>query len=106
MRFCSGFVVVTFKKLLSHIKFSNSHELNFLIKSTNCGRSFKKFNSFKSHTIIQRKHTKKDKLGDDMNGDDADTKDKVDISLDVPDHDPKQHINENEQILSFVQFED
>ena len=42
----------TLKKLLNHIKFSHSHD---------CSRSFKKFN-------IQGKHTKMDKLEDDVNG--------------------------------------
>lgn len=96
--FCSGFVVATFKNLLNHIKFSRSHEPNFLIKCADCGRSFKKFNSFKSH--IQRKHTKKDEMEDDVNGDDANTEDEVDTSLDVPDHDPKQHINEMSRSLA------
>ena len=35
-----------------------------------------------------------------MNGDDADTEDEVDTSLDVPDHDPKQHINEMSRSLA------
>lgn len=96
--FCSRFVVGTFKKLLSHIKFSHSHEPNFLITCADCGRSFKKFNSFKSH--IQRKHTKKDEL-EDVNGNDADSpEDEVDTSSDIPDDDPKQYINEMTRSLA------
>lgn len=98
--FCSGFVVGTFKKLLSHIKFSHSHEPSFLITYTDYGHSFKKFNSFKSH--IQTKHTKEDEL-EDVNGDDADsdsTEDEVDTGLDIPDDDPKQYINEMTRSLA------
>ena len=39
-------------------------------------------------------------MEDDVNGDDADTEDEVDTSLDVPDHDPKQHINEMSRSLA------
>lgn len=52
--YCSSFVGSSFKKLLSHIKFIHSYEPNFTIKCGDCGQSFQKFNSFKSH--IQRKH--------------------------------------------------
>jgi len=39
-------------------------------------------------------------MEDDVNGDDANTEDEVDTSLDVPDHDPKQHINEMSRSLA------
>jgi len=52
--YCASFAGNTFKKLLSHIKFIHSHEPNFTIACGDCGQSFQKFNSFKSH--IQRKH--------------------------------------------------
>ena len=52
--YCSSFAGNTFKRLLSHIKFIHSHEPNFTIACGDCGQSFQKFNSFKSH--IQRKH--------------------------------------------------
>jgi len=56
--YCSGFVGRSFKKLLSHIKFIHSHEPNFSITCGNCGQSFRKFNSFKSH--IHREQMKND----------------------------------------------
>lgn len=55
--FCSGFLEHSFKKLLSHIKFIHSHELNFAITCGDCGQSFRKFNSVKTH--IRRERAKK-----------------------------------------------
>jgi len=55
--FCSGFLGHSFKKLLSHIKFIHSHEPNFAITCGDCGQSFRKFASFKTH--IRRERAKK-----------------------------------------------
>ena len=55
--FCSGFLGHSFKKLLSHIKFIHSHEPNFAITCGDCGQSFRKFNSLKTH--IRRERAKK-----------------------------------------------
>jgi len=55
--FCSGFLGHSFKKLLSHIKFIHSHEPNFAITCGDCGQSFRKFNSFKTH--IRRERAKR-----------------------------------------------
>ena len=67
--FCAGFLGHSFKKLLGHIKFIHSHEPNFSIKCGDCGQSFRKFSSFKSH--IRREQEKKTiaeraVLGDDV----------------------------------------
>lgn len=55
--FCAGFLGHSFKKLLRHIKFIHSHEPNFSITCGDCGQSFRKFNSFKTH--IRREQAKK-----------------------------------------------
>lgn len=55
--FCSGFLGHSFKKLLSHIKFIHSHKPNFAITCSDCGQSFRKVNSFKTH--IRRERAKK-----------------------------------------------
>ena len=55
--FCSGFLGHSFKKPFSHIKFIHSHEPNFAKTCGDCGRSFRKFNSFKTH--IRRERAKK-----------------------------------------------
>lgn len=54
--YCTSFLGRSFKKLLHHIKFIHSHEPNFSITCRQCGQSFRKFNSFKSH--IQREEKK------------------------------------------------
>ena len=51
--YCSHYVK-SFKKLLTHIRFTHSHEPNFSITCGDCAKSFKKFTAFKSH--IRRKH--------------------------------------------------
>ena len=56
--YCAGFLGRTFKKLLSHIKFNHSHEPNFCITCADCGKSFRKFASFKSH--LQREEKRKE----------------------------------------------
>ena len=53
--YCSSFDGSSFKKLLNHIKFIYSHEPDFLISCGDCGQSFNKFNSFRSH--LNRKHS-------------------------------------------------
>ena len=55
--FCDEFLGHTFKKLQRHIKFIHSHEPNFSITCNDCGRSFRKFASFKTH--IRREQAKK-----------------------------------------------
>lgn len=55
---CSDFTPRTFQKLLSHIKFIHSHEPNFSITCGDCGQTFRKFASFKTH--IQREQRKKE----------------------------------------------
>ena len=67
--FCAGFLGHSFKKLLGHKKFIHSHEPNFSITCGDCGQSFRKFPSFKSH--IRREQEKKTiaeraVLGDDV----------------------------------------
>ena len=47
--YCCSFAGSTFKIILSHIKFIDSHEPNFMITCGDCDQSFHKFNSFKSH---------------------------------------------------------
>ena len=54
---CAGFLGHSFKKLLGHIKFIHRHEPNFSITCGDCGQSFRKFSSFKTH--IRRKQEKK-----------------------------------------------
>ena len=55
--FCNEFLGHTFKRLLRHIKFIHSHEPNFSITCSDCGRSFRKFASYKTH--IRRELAKK-----------------------------------------------
>lgn len=67
--FCAGFLGRSFKKLLGHIQFIHSHETNLSITCGDCGQSFRKFSSFKSH--INREQEKKTiaeraVLGDDV----------------------------------------
>ena len=52
--YCAHFTVRSFKKLLTHIRFTHSHEPNFSITCGECEKRFTKFTSFKSH--IRRKH--------------------------------------------------
>lgn len=52
--YCAHFTVQSFKKLLTHIRFTHSHEPNFSITCGECEKRFTKFTSFKSH--IRRKH--------------------------------------------------
>ena len=47
--FCNEFLGHSFKRLLRHIKFIHSHEPNFSITCSDCGRSFRKFASYKTH---------------------------------------------------------
>ena len=54
--FCNGFYH-SFKRLLRHINFIHSHEPNFTITCSDCGQSFRKFASFKTH--IRREQEKK-----------------------------------------------
>lgn len=55
--YCTHFIGRTFKKLLGHIKFIHSQEPNFSITCGDCGKSYRKFASFKSH--LQREERKK-----------------------------------------------
>ena len=52
--YCAHFTVRSFKKLLTYIRFTHSHEPNFSITCGECEKRFTKFTSFKSH--IRRKH--------------------------------------------------
>ena len=55
--FCNEFLGHSLKRLLRHIKFIHSHEPNFSITCSDCGRSFRKFASYKTH--IRRELAKK-----------------------------------------------
>ena len=53
--YCANFVTRTFKKLLSHIRFTHSHEPNFSITCGDCGKTYRKFTSFKTHLHREEK---------------------------------------------------
>ena len=52
--YCGDYTGVKFNRHLRHIKFHHSNEPNFSISCGECGQSFRKFESFKSH--VRRKH--------------------------------------------------
>ena len=52
--YCGDYTGVKFNRHLQHIKFHHSNEPNFSISCGDCGQSFRKFESFKSH--VRRKH--------------------------------------------------
>ena len=58
--YCGEFTGKQFSRYLRHIKFVHSNEPNFTISCTQCKKTFKKFQSFRSH--LQRKHYKKQHL--------------------------------------------
>lgn len=68
--YCNGFLGHSFKKLLRHIKFIHSHEPNFSITCSDCGRSFRKFALYKTH--IRREQAKKEQDGRDAQEEDFD----------------------------------
>ena len=97
--YCSSFAGNTFKKLLSHIKFIHSHEPNFTIACGDCGQSFQKFNSFKSH--IQRKHNTNIIAERQENDVDVEDNDNLDAnSIDEEDH--AEGVGEEEEPRNFV----
>ena len=55
--YCGEFTGKQFSRYLRHIKFVHTNEPNFTISCTQCKKTFKKFQSFRSH--LQRKHYKK-----------------------------------------------
>ena len=52
--YCGNYTGGKFNWHLRHIKYHHSHEANFSITYEDCGQTFKKFESFKSHA--RRKH--------------------------------------------------
>lgn len=99
---CSGFLGHSFKKLLSHIKFIHSHQPNFSITCGECGRSFRKFSSFKTH--IRREQSKKD-LAERTEEDFEDVEEYDDNSSDVErdsdeEHEAGDHIHDITKFLA------
>jgi len=91
---CSGFLGHSFKKLLSHIKFIHSHEANFSITCGNCGRSFRKFASFKTHIRREQEKTEQgertvleEEVADEYNNDE--------LSDFEPDYDEEQEVGDH-----------